>query len=180
MGRSQPLTAAIVGSTIIAAVSTVGDFVWATWIPQHRAVYGMTHGTLLFCAIGLCLGRLEGRMAAGGMAGAMIGVIAAGAFYLLTPFVGFSAMFVIWFGVWMALGLLHARLGGVWTGDREMLARVTIAAVASGLVFFAISGIWRPFDPDGWDYATHLGAWAFAYFPGFAALLVHRELQPSR
>lgn len=180
MGRSQSLTAVIVGSIVIAAVSTVGDFVWATWIPQHRAVYGMIHGTLLFCAIGLFLGTLEGRAGAGAVAGALIGALAAGAFYLLTPLVGFSAMFVSWFGVWIALGFLQACLSDLGTADREMLARGAIAAAASGLAFFAISGIWRPFDPQGWDYATHLGAWAFAYFPGFTALLVHRRLPRPR
>ena len=50
-----------------------------------------------------------------------------------------------------------------------------IAAIASGLGFYAISGIWRPFDPEGWDYLVHFGAWTIAYFPGFAALLVSRS-----
>ena len=180
MGRSQSFTAVIVGSIVIAAVSTVGDFVWAAWIAQHRAVYGMIHGTLLFCAIGLFLGRLEGRSGAGAVAGALIGALAAGAFYLLTPLVGFSAMFVAWFGVWIALGLLQACLSGFGAADREMAARGAMTAAASGLAFLAISGIWRPFDPRGWDYATHLGAWAFAYFPGFAALLVYKRLTQSR
>ena len=26
----------------IAVVSTFGDFVWATWIPCHRVIYGLT------------------------------------------------------------------------------------------------------------------------------------------
>jgi len=166
---------AIVGSVVIAAVSTLGDFVWATWIPQHWAVYGLIHGTLLFCAIGLFLGTLAARAAAGAVAGALIGALAAGAFYVLAPLVGYSAMFIVWIGVWMALGLLYARLSGVRPGTREVLARGAIAAVASGLAFYGISGIWRPFDPQGWDYAVHLGAWICAYFPGFAALLVARR-----
>jgi hypothetical protein len=51
-------------------------------------------------------------------------------------------------------------------------SRGVIAAIASGLGFYAISGIWRPFDPQGWDYLAHFGAWLVAYFPGFAALLI--------
>jgi hypothetical protein len=46
------------------------------------------------------------------------------------------------------------------------------AAFGSGVAFYAISGIWRPFDPVGWDYAVHAAAWTLAYLPGFAALLV--------
>ena len=174
MGSKQSLTAAIVGSLIIAAVSTFGDFVWATWLPQHRALYGMTHGTLLFCAIGLFLGTLAARPLAGAMAGAVIGAAAAGSFYLLAPLVGYSAMFVVWVGVWMALGLLYAGLSGTRINRREVLVRGAIAAAASGLAFYAISDIWRPFDPTGWDYAVHFGAWTVAYFPGFAALLLAR------
>ena len=169
------IATALVASVSIAAVSTLGDFVWATWIPRHVAVYGLIHGALLFLAIGLFLGAFAGRMTAGAIAGACIGSGAAGSFYLLAPLVGYSAMFAIWIGVWMALGLLYARLSGVRPGSREVLARGAIAAVASGLAFYVISGIWRPFDPQGWDYAVHFGAWTCAYFPGFAALLVERR-----
>jgi hypothetical protein len=168
------LTATIAGSVAMAAVSTLGDFIWATWLPQHRAVYGVIHGTLLFCAIGLFLGTIAARAAAGAAAGAMIGALAAGAFYVLAPTVGSSAMFVVWVGVWMAFGLLYARLSGTPIYRHAVLLRGAIAAAASGLAFYAISGIWRPFDPEGWDYAVHFGAWTLAYFPGFGALLLAR------
>jgi len=55
------LTATLTGALTIAAVSTVGDFVWATWITRHRAIFGLTHGALLFLAIGLFLGVLARR-----------------------------------------------------------------------------------------------------------------------
>ena len=170
----------LLGSVAIAAVSTLGDFIWATWLPQHRTVYGLIHGTLLFCAIGLFLGTLAARAAAGAAVGAAIGALAAGAFYVLAPAVGYSAMFVVWVGVWMALGLLYARLSGtpinaVGAAHASPLYRGAIAAIASGLAFYLISGIWRPFDPEGWDYAVHLGAWTLAYFSGFAALLLARR-----
>ena len=77
-------------------------------------------------------------------------------------------------------GRLSARR--IDSGDRHdvrinlgaVASRGAIAAVASGLGFWAISGIWRPFNPQGWDYAVHFGAWTVAYFPGFAALLIAR------
>ena len=47
---------AIGGAAAIAAVSTLGDFIWATWIPEHLPLYGLIHGTLLFLSIGLYLG----------------------------------------------------------------------------------------------------------------------------
>ena len=175
--------AAIVGGSLaIAAVSTVGDFVWATWIPQHRPVYGLTHGTLLFLAIGLFLGMITGRAVVGALAGAVIGFAAAGVFYLIAPLVGFSAMFLAWIAVWMALAALYGRLNAAHLDSGQardirvdgsaVAGRGAIAAVASGLAFYAISGIWRPFNPQGWDYAVHFGAWTLAYVPGFAALFL--------
>lgn len=179
------VTAALSASLALAAVSTVGDFIWATWIPEHRVVYGLMHGTVLFLTTGLVLGVLSGRPAGGALAGALIGALSAGAFYVLAPLVGFSAMFVVWFGVWIALAAVYGRLSaarldlgslhGVRTDTRAVVSRGVVAAIASALAFYSISGIWRPFNPQGWDYAVHFGAWTLAYLPGFAALLVSRS-----
>ncbi|HEY6361694.1 MAG TPA: hypothetical protein VIX63_11350, partial [Vicinamibacterales bacterium] len=57
----------------------------------------------------------------------------------------------------------------------ETATRGAVAAVTSGIAFYFISGIWRPFNPAGWDYAAHFAAWAIAYLPGFAALLMTRS-----
>ena len=170
----RPVSAALAGSFAIAGLSTVGDFIWATWIPRHLVVYGLVHGALLFCAIGLVLGVFAARPLAGALAGGIIGVAAASIFYLAAPLGGLSTMFVVWFGVWMALGFLYARLSGHGV-SRVVLARGSIAAAASGLAFYLISGIWRPFNPEGWDYALHFAAWTMAYFPGFAALLLAKR-----
>lgn len=165
----------IVSSSVsIAALSTLGDFIWATWLPEHRAVYGAAHGLLLFAAIGLVFGVLAGRRSAGAAAGAAIGAGAAGAYYVFAPLFGAGTMFIVWIGAWTALGWTYARLSGGAAPARVVLARGAMAAVASGLAFYLIAGIWMPFDPRGWDYAVHFAAWTFAYFPGFAALLLTR------
>ena len=179
------LAETIAGTLAIAALSTAGDFIWATWISAHRAVYGVIHGALLFLAIGLFLGSLAGRAAAGAIAGACVGALAAGLYYLLAPMLGFGAMIVAWMAVWLGLALVYGRLNAqrIDVGGRHdirinfgaVATRGVIAAIASGLGFYAISGIWRPFDPEGWDYLTHFGAWTLAYFPGFAALLISRR-----
>jgi hypothetical protein len=166
------LAEAITGTIAIAAVSTAADFIWATWISSARAVYGFIHGALLFLAIGLFLGSLMGRAAAGALAGACVGALAAGLYYLLAPMLGFSAMIVAWMAVWLGLAFVYGRLSRRMDNLGAVASRGVIAAVASGLGFYAISGIWRPFDPQGWDYLAHFGAWLVAYFPGFAALLI--------
>ena len=125
--------------------------------------------------IGLVLGVVAHRPAAGAIAGALIGAGGAAGFYLLAPLAGYAAMFLMWIAIWVALGVLGGWLRTRTLDLRGGLARGGVAAVASGAAFYAISGIWRPFDPHGWDYATHFGAWTLAYLPGFAALLVGRR-----
>jgi hypothetical protein len=172
-GTLKGLKAAFGGAVAIAAVSTLGDFIWATWIPQHRVPYGLTHGTLLFLCVGLFLGELAHKPLSGALGGALIGFAAAGSFYLFAGLAGRWAMFAAWFGLWIALGLFNERLArGTRMGNA--MARGVIAALASGVAFYLVSGIWRPFNPQGWDYLVHFGAWMVAYLPGFTALLMGR------
>ena len=178
------VTAAITGSLLIALLSTAGDFIWATWITSSRAVFGFAHGALLFLAIGLFLGSVAGRPAAGAIAGGCVGALAAGLYYVLSPMLGFSAMVVVWMAVWIGLAAIYGRLQArrIDAGNRHdmhinigaVAGRGLMAAVASGLAFYLISGIWRPFNPQGLDYAVHFAAWTAAYFPGFAALLLRK------
>lgn len=166
---------AIGGAVAIAAVSTVGDYLWANLIPHHRPVYGLTHGTLLFLAVGLYLGARARQPAIGALGGALLGLLAAGGFYVLQPMLGYAAMFLLYIAVWVGLGVLNGRVlqrGAARIG--EVLIRSLVAAVGTGVAFYAISGIWFPFNPHGWDYAAHFAAWTVAYFPGFAALLISR------
>lgn len=165
-----------IGSTLaIAAVSTLGDWVWAAWVPGHRVVYGMTHGALLFLAIGLFLGLWAGRAVFGAVAGAATGLLVTACFYVLAPVTGFAAtMLGVWFGMWLALaaldGLVHRRVRA-----RAVVGRGLAAGVLSGFGFYLISGIWMPFDPAGWDYLVHFGSWNVAFLPGFAAVLIGRK-----
>lgn len=177
--RIAGLSAAIAGAAIVAAVSTLGDFIWATWIPRHRAIYGLTHGTILFLAIGLFLGVVARRPAPGALGGAVVGFLAAGSFYVIAPIAGYSSMFVSWFAMWIALGVLYASLAGLRLTVRTALGRGVLAAIGSAAAFYMVSGIWMPFDPEGLDYLWHLAAWTIAYLPGFAALLVGRA-SPAR
>lgn len=67
-------------TVLIAAVSTLGDFVWAGLGLRHRMVFGLTHGTLLFLCIGAYLGSIDRQPRRGAIAGALIGPMAAGSF----------------------------------------------------------------------------------------------------
>ena len=88
---------------------------------------------------------------------------------------GYAAMFVVWMALWAGFGLLAAAAWasrGPRTG--EALVRGALAAVCSGLAFYAISGIWTRPAPGGPDYAYHFFCWTVAFLPGFVALLARR------
>jgi hypothetical protein len=189
LGR-RTLMAAVAGALLLAALSTLGDFVWANWRVRHLMLYGIAHGMAIFLAIGLVLGGRTGAPLLGGIAGVVAGAAAAGSFYLFAPVMGYSAMFLSWVLVWIALGVINlwllARATARKTGARSSsitsaallkdgLGRGIVAALASGAAFYAVSGMWFPFNPAGWDYAVHFASWTVAFLPGFAALLWRRD-----
>ena len=189
LGRHTFLSA-LAGAVLLAALSTMGDFVWANWRVRHLMLYGVLHGMAIFLAIGLFLGARTGAPLLGGMAGVAAGAAAAGSFYIMAPVMGYSAMFVSWVLVWMALGLINLGLtlratapqpgvGSVSATFRALmtkgLGRGVVAALASGAAFYVVSGMWFPFNPAGWDYAVHFASWTVAFLPGFTALLWRRQ-----
>src|SRR6187401_1862092 len=66
------LTPALVGSLLLAILSTAADYVWFLNIPQHQVTSGAIHGSTLFAALGPYLGWRKGKA---GMAAIGFGVI---------------------------------------------------------------------------------------------------------
>ena len=115
------------------------------------------------------------------------GAAAAGSFSVMRPLLGYAAMFASWILVWVALGVVNVFLraprptggiGGVSVGATGYLmsagvGRGVAAALLSGLAFYAVSGMWFPFNPQGFvDDVEHFARWTLAFLPGFAALLI--------
>jgi hypothetical protein len=165
---------AVVGALILAVVSTLGDFVWEALGLRHRVAYGLAHGAVICLAVGAIVGWRAQRAAVGATAGMAIGVAAAGLFYLLAPMLRYNAMFPAWMFLWICFATLQAQLDGS-RAYSTAAARGVIAAVLSGLAFYAISGIWTRPSPEGPNYLRHFLSWAFAFLPGFLALFVARR-----
>ena len=169
------LSSAVTGAAAIAALATIGDFIWAEMPLRHRVALGLAHGAILFMAIGAYLGYVQRAPLRGAIAGVCVGLLAAASFYLSAPLIGYSAMFIVWACIWLAIAILDGRI--VRAAKRpwgEVLTRGTLAMIGSGIGFYLISGIWRPFNPEGWDYLVHLVSWTFAFLPAFLALFVTR------
>jgi hypothetical protein len=171
------LTGAALAALVLGAASTAGDMLWAGLSLRHRMVYGLLHGALICLAIGAFVGWPARRVASGVAAGPLIGLLAAGVFYLLAPRLGYYAMFPAWMFFWICFALLQRwlRREPAWA---PALARGVAAAVVSGAAFYAISGIWTRPAPGGPNYLYHFAAWSFAFFPGFAALFVTPRPRP--
>jgi hypothetical protein len=174
---------AVVAAVALGAVMTFGDFVWEALGLRHRMWYGLVHGAAICLCIGVVIGWRRRRVLAGVLAGPVIGLIAAAGFYVLAPWLRYSAMVPMWMLFWLCFALLQDWLEP--PGRRRLalaLLRGAAAAVLSGLAFYAISGIWTRPSPEGPDYVRHFLSWSFAFLPGFLALFVGspRQSAPSR
>jgi len=166
------VSGAIVGALVTAAVSTAGDYLWKNVLPHGIPIYWFAHGALLFLTVGLCLGLPSRKPIPGAIGGMAVGLAATAGFALLRPLIGYTGIFVMYFALWIGLGLLAGRVLEKRDTPAIVVTRSVLASIGSGLGFYTISGIWFPFNPQGWDYATHFVYWTIAYLPGFAALLV--------
>lgn len=164
---------AVVAALALGAVMTLGDYVWAALQLRHQVLYGLIHGAVVCLAIGLVIGIRERRVLPAVAAGPVVGLIAAGAFYLLAPWLRYGAMFPAWMLFWLLFALLQQWLRPPF-GPHQAVARGLAAALLSGLAFYAISGIWTGHAPGGPHYLRNFLSWSFAFFPGFALLFVGR------
>lgn len=169
MSTGAEILTAVLSALFLAAVMTFGDFLWSALGLRHRVAYGIAHGALMCLCIGLVIGVRKGRPAIGALLGPLVGVLAAGAFYLLAPSLRWRAMLPAWMLFWILFALVQQRLGGSESTVGAAL-RGLVAATLSGFAFYAISGIWTDPPPGGPDYALNVASWAFAFLPGFLVL----------
>jgi hypothetical protein len=161
--------AAIIASLFLGAVMALGDYAWAAMHLEHRVAYGLAHGAVMCLCLGIAIGVHARRPAPAALAGPVIGIVAAATFYVLAPSLRMAAMFPAWMLFWILFALLQQRLR---QGERIVAAaaRGSVAAVLSGLAFYAISSIWTGPSHDAPNLARHFAAWSFAFLPGFLVL----------
>jgi hypothetical protein len=167
----QLLTPAVVGSLLLAVLSTIADYVWFLDIPGHQVLSGSIHGASLFTALGAYLGWRKGRIGAGAAGGFLSGVLAALSFYALAPIGGYNMMLVSWLLLWIMLAALQTFLDGRLNMARAIgrgVITAIVAAVGFGVVLFQL---YRGWPPATFPWVTHFVAWAVAYLPGLYVLL---------
>lgn len=162
---------ALIGSMLLAVLSTVADYVWFLDIPQHQVSSGMIHGAVLFAALGGYLGWRKGKLAAGALGGLLSGMLAALSFYALAPVGGYSMMIVSWVLLWIMLAALQTHLDG-HLNMAKALGRGLATAIAAGLGFAVVLfQLYRGWPPAEFSAFRHFVAWSMAYLPGLWVLL---------
>ena len=165
------LTPALVGSLLLAILSTVADYVWFLNIPQHQVTSGAIHGATLFAALGLYLGWRKGKAGVGLLGGLLSGLIAALSFYVLAPIGGYSMMLVSWLKLWIMLAALQTYLDGR-LDIAKAVGRGIITAIVAGIGFgVVLFELYRGWPPPTFPAVKHFIAWAMAYLPGLYVLL---------
>lgn len=162
---------ALIGSMLLAVLSTVADYVWFLNIPQHQVSSGMIHGSTLFFALGGYLGWRKGKFVAGAMGGLVSGMLAALSFYALAPIGGYAMMLVSWLLLWIMLAALQTHLDGR-LDPAKAIGRGFVTAIAAGLGFgVVLFQLYRGWPPAEFPAIRHFVAWSMAYLPGLWVLL---------
>lgn len=165
------LTPAIVGSLLLAVLSTVADYVWFRNIPQHQVSSGMIHGAVLFATLGAYLGWRRGKLGIGALGGLVSGTVAALSFYALAPLGGYPMMLVSWVLLWILLAALQTHLDGKLSPARA-IGRGLVTSIAAGLGFgVVLFELYRGWPPAEFPAIKHFIAWSMAYLPGLYVLL---------
>src|SRR5262245_3013345 len=165
------LAPAVLGSLLLAVLSTAADYVWFLDIPQHQVSSGAIHGATLFAALGAYLGFRKGKTGAGALGGLLSGLAAALSFYVLAPIGGYNVMLVSWLLLWILLAALQTYLDGRLNFSKA-LARGIITAIVSAVGFgVVLFQLYRQWPPQNFSFLTHFAAWAVAYIPGLTVLL---------
>ena len=174
----------LIGAVLMALVTTAGDYAWFEFGIKHSPVAGIIHGVILMGSLGAFLGGLSRRIGLGAIGGIIAGAFGAVMFYALWRLLGWGAMFAAWSAVWLLLaafdGLVLRRPGAVnlrasmAQARSSWIVRGLIAAVAGGVAFYAVSGVWTAHEEDP-NYVWHFVAWVIAWWPGLAALTFGRR-----
>ena len=164
----------LIGILIVAAVSTMGDYVWYEVGVPHRMTFGIIHGAILLAAVGGVVGATAGRIGAGMAAGAIAGVGGALVYYAVEAPLGRGAMLAGLAAVWILMSIFNVRwLQRPRRSWVDGLVRGVIAAVAAGLAFYLVGDdLWGRRPPGGRNYVTQYGLWLAAWAPGVLAVAV--------
>jgi rhodanese-related sulfurtransferase len=169
----------IVGVMVVAAVATVGDFIWYTYGVRHTLLAGLLHGALLLAVVGAVLGAASGHVLKGLPIGAIAGIGGAASYFVLVAVVDRRTYGSAIPAAWVITWLLLAALDGRWLRAparrtwAAVAGRGVVAAAIGGVAFYLVMNIlWGRPPASGRNYIVQFFVWAFAWAPGLFALTI--------
>ncbi len=175
----------LVGVTLVAAASTLGDYIWFEYGVRHQVLVGILHGAVLLASVGGVIGAAAGRTAAGIPVGAAAGIGGALVYYAIVAAMGRSAnttaMIVAWAAVWLILAMLDGRVlrAPARRSWAEVFMRGIAAAALGGVAFYLMMDtLWGRPPAEGRNYLLQFGAWLVAWTPGILAIAAGRTRRP--
>jgi len=177
--------ASLLGALLLGLLSTLGDWIWALWIPAGKVIHGVVHGAVIFAAIGLVL-SLEAQRRGGSPGSTLravgsqivLGVLVSASFYPLYSILGAAALLITWMGLWLGTAGIRRWIDPYPEGLGKTALRGFAAAILSGLAFWAVSGIWTNPPPTGPNLPWNFLCWTFAFLPGFLSLFFRKANDP--
>jgi len=173
----------ILGILFVAAVATIGDFIWYHFGIRQTILAGVVHGAALLMSVGAALGWSARHVATGVKMGLVAGVIGALSYYALVNGVGMmTAMIGAWAVVWIALAIGEGRMlqqpRRRWL---DVITRGLVAAALSGVAFYAVSsGLWGRAPAGGRNYLLQYARWIVAWAPGIVTIAMPSRGTASR
>jgi len=169
----------IVGVLVVAAVATVGDFIWYTYGVRHTLLAGLTHGALLLAVVGAVLGAASGHILKGLPIGGIASIGGAASYFVLVAVMDRRTYGSAIPAAWVITWLILAALDGRWLRAparrnwATIAGRGAVAAVIGGVAFYLVMNtLWGRPPAGGRNYVVQFFAWAFAWAPGLFALTV--------
>lgn len=169
---------AILGTLIVAGVSTASDYVWFEVGVRDTFWTGVATGAVILMAVGGVIGWTARKVGAGLWLGIVAGVLGALVYFAVQPPIGrTAAMMAAWASVWLAIAIGDARILRLprrrWI---EALGRGVLAAALSGIAFYlVVDAQWSHAPAGGRNYALQYARWLAAWAPGILALALGRR-----
>ncbi|MDA8018862.1 MAG: hypothetical protein MPN21_15585 [Thermoanaerobaculia bacterium] len=171
------LGSAVAASVVLGAVSTFGDWIWARFLTDGAVLPGLVHGVVFFAVLALVLAapcsdpKRALKFLLLTLPAAGLGLAAV--FYPLAYAIGYlPSLLVTWAGMWLAMALLLRIAAGRDETPKLASLRAVLAAVGSGLAFWAVSDLWTGGEMS---YLGRLWRWTVAFLPGMTLLQVWRS-----
>jgi hypothetical protein len=164
---------AFAAALVLGGVNTLGDLVAAQLRLGTQAIYPIGRIILASYCVGALIGLQSRQLMIGTVSGLLLGTLIAGVYVVLLPALGTGATWLAWALFWIGCAGCEAVLRGE-IGPTSAVVQGIAAAVLSGVMFNAISGIWMEATPSDPHIVRALVLWTGTFLSGFVPLFWRR------